>query len=67
MTQTRCPACPSGTKGPGKYLCFDCWDALSGPARRSLSRRDSKAMARIQELYAQLGTGLPLADITVTP
>jgi hypothetical protein len=67
MTMTSpCPSCRQ-PKGPGKYLCLDCWSALPGLARRSLNRRDSKAMARLQELYSQIASGVPLDEIQVTP
>lgn len=67
MTATRCPGCPSGMKGPGKYLCLGCWSTLPMTARRALSRRDSKARTRLQELYRQTAAGIPLAEIRVTP
>lgn len=66
MATTPCPSCRQ-PKGPGKYLCWTCWGSLSGLARRALSRRDSKAMDRLQELYRQLAAGVPLAEIRVTP
>jgi hypothetical protein len=61
-----CPSCRQ-PKGPGKYLCLDCWNSLSGPARRALNRRGSMAVARLQELYSQLANGVPLDEIQVTP
>jgi hypothetical protein len=61
-----CPSCRS-PKGPGKYLCLDCWHALPDAARRLLNRRDSRAMTRLQELYAQLVADVPLAEIKVSP
>lgn len=67
MTNTRCPGCPSGMKGPGKYLCLGCWNTLPMAQRRLLNRRDSHAMDRLQELYRQLAAGVPLAEIGVTP
>jgi len=67
MTATRCPACPSGMKGPGKYLCLGCWSGLTALARRALNRRDSKSMARLQDLYGQIASGVPLDEIQVTP
>ncbi len=67
MTHTRCPGCPDGTKGTGKYLCYGCWSGLTMATRRALKRRDRKATNRLQELYRQLGAGVPLAEITVTP
>jgi hypothetical protein len=53
-------------KGPGKYVCLGCWSGLSMTARRALNRRDSRAMARLQELYEQLGNDVPLAEIRIT-
>lgn len=67
MTTTRCPGCPSGMKGPGKYLCLGCWNTLPLPQQRLLNRRDSHAMDRLQELYRQLAAGVPLPEVTVTP
>ncbi|WP_405924893.1 hypothetical protein [Streptomyces sp. NBC_00035] len=67
MAHTRCPGCPSGVKGPGKYLCFGCWNTLPTAARRLLNRRDSRAMARLRELYDQITTGVPLHEIEVSP
>lgn len=66
MNTTPCPSCRQ-TKGPGKYLCWTCWGSLPGPARKSLTRRDSKAMARLQELHRQLAAGVPVTEIAVTP
>lgn len=65
MAPTRCPACPDGMKGPGKYLCITCWFALSDVTRRALNRRDKQAMARLQELYGQITNGVPLAEIRI--
>lgn len=67
MTTTRCPACPSGRKGTGKYLCLSCWSTLPVAARRHLNRRDSRAFARLRELHTQLAAGVPLAEIEVSP
>ncbi|MFJ5259120.1 hypothetical protein ACIQAC_01415 [Streptomyces sp. NPDC088387] len=67
MTHTRCPGCPDGTKGPGKYLCHGCWTGLTMAARRALKRRDRQAIDRLQELYRQLGANVPLTKITITP
>jgi hypothetical protein len=67
MTATRCPSCPSGMKGPGKYLCLGCWSGLTMTARRALNRRDGKAMTRLRELHRQLTNGVPLGEIQVTP
>ncbi|MFG2780789.1 hypothetical protein ACGFY7_23415 [Streptomyces prunicolor] len=66
MAPTRCPACPDGMKGPGKYLCWGCWTGLSMAARRELKRRDRRAMARLQELYGQITAGVPLDEIRIT-
>ncbi|MDX3455079.1 hypothetical protein PV396_24580 [Streptomyces sp. ME02-8801-2C] len=67
MANTRCPGCPSGVKGPGKYLCLTCWHALTPASRHALRRRGPGAMARLQDLYRQVANGVPLADIEVTP
>lgn len=67
MTATRCPGCPSGMKGAGKYLCLGCWSTLSMAARRALTRRDATAFARLRELHRQLAGGVPLAEIRITP
>lgn len=66
VTTTPCPSCRQ-PKGPGKYLCWTCWGSLPGAARRALSRRDRQAMDRLQDLYRQLGEGVPLAEVEVTP
>ena len=65
-TTTPCPSCRQ-SKAPGLYLCGMCWGILTGLARRALSRRDSRAMARLQELHRQLAADVPLAEIEVTP
>ncbi|MEU1478930.1 hypothetical protein [Streptomyces sp. NPDC005760] len=66
-TTTRpCPCCRQ-PRGAAKYLCYACWGNLPGPARSALSRRDSKARDRLQELYRQVSAGVPLAEIQVTP
>lgn len=67
MDETRCPGCPSGMKGTGKYLCLGCWSTLTMTARRALNRRDSKATARVQDLYRQIRAGVPLGGIQVSP
>ncbi|MGY1498577.1 hypothetical protein ACW4TU_18590 [Streptomyces sp. QTS52] len=67
MTNTRCPGCPSGMKGPGKYLCLGCWNTLPMTQRRLLNRRDNRARGRLQELYRQTAQGVPLDEIQVTP
>lgn len=64
-TSRPCPCCRQ-PKGAGKYLCFACWGNLPCTARRALSRRDSKAVDRLQELYRQVAAGVPLAEIQVT-
>lgn len=66
MTNTCCPGCPSGMKGPGKYLCLSCWHGLPMAARRALSRRDSRAIGRVQDLYRQLGDSIPFAEVVIT-
>jgi len=65
MTATRCPGCPSGVKGPGKYLCLGCWSTLPMAARRLLNRRDSRAYPRLRQLHRQLDAGVPLAEIRI--
>jgi len=65
-TTTPCPSCRQ-PKGPRLYLCGLCWGTLTGLARHALSRRDSQAMQRLQELHRQLAAGVPLAEIRVTP
>ncbi|MFM9777067.1 hypothetical protein [Streptomyces scabiei] len=70
MTKIPCPGpCPNGVRGAGQYLCFGCWCGLTMAARRALKRRNprSKALARLQELHRQLRTGVPLAEIQVSP
>jgi len=64
---TRCPGCPSGAKGPGKYLCGTCWYALSPTARRLLSSSGSRAFGRLRQLHRQLDQGVPLAEIRIAP
>lgn len=64
---TRCPGCPTGMKGAGKYLCLGCWNGLPMAARRALNRRDSRATIRLRELHTQLVSGVLLAEIQVTP
>lgn len=66
MTATPCPCCRS-PKGPGKYLCPNCWSALPARARCALSRRDRLALTRLRELHRQLDAGVPLSAIQVTP
>ena len=67
MVTHLCPACHTGAKGQGKYLCYDCWGQLSLPTRRALNRTDMKAMERLQDLYYQIGEGVPLDEIEVAP
>jgi hypothetical protein len=67
MAETRCMGCGSETKGPDKYLGRNCWGSLSVAARRALNRRDSKATARVQDLYRQIRAGVPLGEIQVSP
>ncbi|MFG2372589.1 hypothetical protein ACGFY9_14060 [Streptomyces sp. NPDC048504] len=65
MAPTRCPACPDGMKGPGKYLCITCWYALSDVTRRALNRRDSLAFGRLRQLHRQIADGVLLAEIRI--
>lgn len=68
MSYTTCPGpCDNGVRGSGKYLCLGCWSGLPMPARRALNRRGPAAIARLQELYAQLAAGIPLADVRISP
>lgn len=60
-----CPACRAQRR-PGQYLCPTCWATLPAPARRVLSRRDSRALARLRELHNQLEQGVPLGEITIS-
>lgn len=66
MTAARCPGCPSGVRGAGKYLCLGCWNSLTMTARRALNRRDSRAFARLRELHRQLDASVPLSEIRIT-
>ncbi|MGA5506850.1 hypothetical protein [Streptomyces umbrinus] len=52
---------------PGQYLCRADWYRLPSHTRQLLNRRDSKALARLRELHDQLTSGIPLAEIEVTP
>ncbi|WP_326729011.1 hypothetical protein [Streptomyces phaeochromogenes] len=66
MATTPCRSCR--TPKPSRiYLCAGCWAALTAETRRSLNRRDSKALARLRELHQQIDAGVPLAEIGVTP
>lgn len=62
---TLCPACRTGVKGRGKYLCYDCWHLLPLRTRRALERTDTKALARLEDLYGQIHRGVPLTEIEV--
>lgn len=64
---SRCPGCPHGAKGPGKYLCARCWPSLPLTTQRALNRRDNHARVRLQQLHRQLAAGVPLADMVVSP
>lgn len=66
MTALTCPTpdC-AGSRRTGQYLCWDCWDALPGPARRALSLRDNLAIARLQLLHRQLADGVPPHEIEI--
>ncbi|MFP3986927.1 hypothetical protein U9R90_05370 [Streptomyces sp. E11-3] len=63
---TPCRSCRA-PKPPRMYLCGNCWGALPTPARRALSRHDSKAFARLRELHRQLDADVPVAEVQVTP
>lgn len=47
------------------YLCDACWALLPAPARRALSKRDDRAMARLRELYDHIDRGLPLTELEI--
>jgi hypothetical protein len=66
MTTTPCPSCRA-PKGPGKYLCWNCWSALPQPTRRALSRRDTRAIPRLRQLHDQLAAGVPPHQVVVSP
>lgn len=66
MTATPCPSCRD-PRAPGQYLCRRCWAALPAGTRMALNRRDARAMARLQNLHAQLRAQVPLDQIQVTP
>lgn len=65
-TERPCRSCRAPTPAH-LYLCRDCWAQLPARARRALTRRDSRAFARLRELHAQLDSGRALTDIEVTP
>jgi hypothetical protein len=65
-TPSPCPSCRTRTKGPGKYLCGTCWNALNPATRRLLSSSGSRAFARLRQLHRQLDAGVPLAEIRIT-
>lgn len=65
-TPSRCPACHTGARRSGQYLCRNCWFTLTDATRRLLDRRDSRAFTRLRSLYRQLDRGVPLAEIRVT-
>lgn len=61
-----CPGCTTSHRAPGKYLCHDCWFALTPGARRQLLRRGDGAIARYRQLLDQIHAGTPLPDIRIT-
>lgn len=65
-TAAYCRAC-RGPKTLGQYLCRTCWFTVPAPARRALNRRDTKAMARFRALLHHIDSGLPLAELEITP
>ncbi|GAA2107688.1 hypothetical protein [Streptomyces synnematoformans] len=67
MKTTPCPAACGRQRAAGHYLCTPCWWHLPMPARGALRRKDTSAMARLQELHTQLAGGVPLADIRISP
>ncbi|MFC8723691.1 hypothetical protein [Streptomyces bacillaris] len=61
-----CRAC-RGRKTPGHYLCETCWFTVPAPARRALTLRDAQAVDRLRALLNHINSGLPLADLEITP
>ncbi|MEW2570472.1 hypothetical protein [Streptomyces sp. NPDC047070] len=61
-----CPA-DDRPRRTGQYLCPGCWFTLPAAARTALNRRDDQAVPRLQELLDQLGHGVPLDRIEITP
>ncbi|WP_314411410.1 hypothetical protein [Streptomyces sp. DSM 40484] len=66
MTKLTCLACPC-PRNTGQYTCRTCWTLLSHTTRSRLNRRDSKAFARLRELESKIRSGIPLAEIEVSP
>ncbi|WP_435610867.1 hypothetical protein [Streptomyces sp. C10-9-1] len=64
VTHTPCPSCRQ-PKGPGQYLCLDCWTGLPAASRAALRRRDRRAMARLRELHTQLEAGRRPAEVRI--
>lgn len=68
-TATRASVCPSckGAKTERMYLCSGCWFALTGPARRALTKHDGMpAVRRVGELRQQLRDDVPLHEIVIS-
>jgi predicted amidophosphoribosyltransferase len=65
MTDAPCPSCGKPKK-PDHYLCAHCWWQLPKAMRSRLWKSDALAMARLQELYDQIGDHVPLSEIEVT-
>lgn len=51
----------------GQYLCTSCWGQLRVWVKDALNKRDELASTRFGELHDQLGNGVPLREIEVTP
>lgn len=66
MRMTPCRHCRR-PKPVRRYLCLNCWEMLPPVTRRSLGRRDTRALARLRELHRQLDAHLPLPEILVSP
>jgi hypothetical protein len=49
----------------GKYLCADCWSALTPAARRQLIRRGDGAIGRLRQLLDQIAAGTPLGQVHI--
>ncbi|MFF7259504.1 hypothetical protein ACFZCL_04310 [Streptomyces sp. NPDC008159] len=61
-----CPGCP-GRRNHGQYLCRTCWRSLPADTRGRLTRRDKRAVLRLQQLQQALAARTPLQIIRVSP
>jgi hypothetical protein len=66
LSETPCPV-DQQPRNAGQYLCCGCWFTLTPAARRALYKRDALAGQRLRELHQQLGRGVPLGEVSVTP